>query len=103
MRTGNNYFFRIMDNIMIEYEEIKKTITQKIIKKTICDKCKKEIIKDDYYDIYDPEIKIRFGDYYPEGGAGYYYKAEICKKCIKRMIKLIIENGYEFRKEEWDT
>jgi hypothetical protein len=91
----------LLEVSMVEYEEIKKTYIEKRIKKRICDKCGNKITVS-LYDVYNPEIYIRFGNCFPEGGSGWGYKIELCEDCVTDMVQLLIMNGYSFREEDWD-
>jgi len=68
---------------------------------TLCDKCNKKIITENY-DSFECEFSHRVGNSYPEGGSEYIQEMQLCKKCAIECVELLIENGYRINDSDLD-
>jgi hypothetical protein len=87
---------------MRETREVQSTYTVAI--RCFCDKCGKKIVSEKFGDVYeDSWFEFKTGESYgADGGSGDLYKIDLCEECSLDLIKLMKENGYKVRGEEWD-
>jgi hypothetical protein len=83
---------------------ISKTIEErKVIDKTICDICGKEIEQVDNYDRSEVIIGAKLGSYYPEGDCRNGLIIDCCPKCFEEKVVLLIENTFNIKFREFDV
>lgn len=75
-----------------------------------CDWCRKSFkmemdfdgTRNDTYKKDEFKLEWEWGDVYPEGGSGEKIEVEICSGCRKKLKKLLYDNGFDLRVEDWD-
>ena len=77
--------------------------TRKVLDKTTCDMCNKEIDQDSSYDINEVEVRHKKGVNYPEGGSGDVFEPDICGECFDdKLVPWLKSQGVKITKKNWD-
>lgn len=97
---------------MRTYTERKKTITEKVLKRIVCDRCGRDITshaEGKFPDSPEPintfrfELKTEWGTGYPEGGSGEGYTVDdLCVPCALDLRAVLRAAGFTVRDTEWD-